>query len=149
MPVSVLSRLVAAGITAAALATASASPAWAEGPQNKAHAQGKTAAGSAAAPDLNADGTVPNAITKAGVKTRVALVWNCAVPDQVPVVWARADHGSVIILEDKGPQCGRPSMTLAGVFYTSQPGFKGTDKVYVMGFLLDGKIDQTYTVLVK
>ncbi len=164
MPVSVLSRLVArlvrdvaagttivvaAGITAVAFATASASPAWAGGPQDVAHGHGKTAAGPAAAPDLNPDGTVPDAVTKTGVRTRVVLVWNCAMPDQIPVVFARADHGTISIDEVKGSQCGHPSMTLAGVFYTSEPGFKGTDKVYVLGFLLEGKIDQTVTVLVK
>ncbi|MGA8319697.1 MAG: hypothetical protein WB774_02465 [Xanthobacteraceae bacterium] len=40
-------------------------------------------------------------------------------------------------------------MTLATIFYTPAPGFKGSDKIYVIGLNLDATINQTYTVLVK
>jgi hypothetical protein len=40
-------------------------------------------------------------------------------------------------------------MALAEIFYTSEPGFRGDDKVYLLGWLLRGDIDQTYTILVK
>ena len=128
------------------LAAAAASPAWAAGPQNK---TGKAAAAATAAPDRNADGSVPNAIVKAGERARVGLFWDCTLPDASPVIWARADHGTASTVGGAGPQCGRPSVRMTAIFYTSAPGFTGTDKVYVIGYNLAGKIDQTFTVLVK
>jgi hypothetical protein len=59
------------------------------------------------------------------------------------------EHGSVSIGTGNGPSCGRPSMSLTNIFYTSNPGFKGTDKLYILGFLTHGDIDQTFTILVK
>lgn len=135
---------LAAGILTLSLATAVASAAWAA-PQNK--AQGKTAA--TATSDLNADGTVPNVITKAGAQTRVAVAFDCDQPDRAPILWARADHGTINVTEATGPRCGRPSMSLTLVLYTSEPGFRGTDKVYMLGYILNGNLDATYTVLVK
>ena len=93
---------------------------------------------------------MPNAIAKAGTQTRVGMAFDCGTPDHAPIVWSRADHGTTSVIEGIGPQCGRPSMKLSGIFYTSEPGFKGTDKVYILGFLSNGKnIDDTLTVLVK
>jgi hypothetical protein len=92
---------------------------------------------------------MPDLVAQPGKPTRVGIVYNCAVPDEVPIVWARADNGSISIVVGKGPQCGRPSMTLAAIFYTPAPGFKGTDKIYVLGLNLDATLNQTYTVLVK
>jgi hypothetical protein len=138
-------RGAAAGIIAMALAAATASPAWAQGLQKPAAPQ-KTAA---AARDLNADGSVPDKVVKAGVRTSVATVCDCALPNMAPVVSARVEHGSVSIGTGNGPSCGRPSMSLTNIFYTSNPGFKGTDKLYILGFLTHGDIDQTFTILVK
>ena len=39
-----------------------------------------------------------------------------ALPNQAPVVSARADHGTVSVKPGKGPGCGRPSMSPAEVF---------------------------------
>ncbi len=136
---------VAAGMIAMALAAAAASPAWAAGPQKPAPPQKRAAA----APDLNADGSVPDRVVKAGAQTSVAIVWDCALPNLAPVVSARVEHGAVSIRTGNGPNCGRRSMSLTNIFYTSEPGFKGTDKLYVLGFLTNGDIDQTYTILVK
>jgi hypothetical protein len=165
MPVAILSRVadsqpvvrclasrlvqdqrLAAGILAVSLATAVASAAWAA-PQNK--AQGKTVAAATATSDLNADGTVPDVITKAGAQTRVAVAFDCDQPDRAPILFARADHGTINVTEATGPRCGRPSMSLSLVLYTSEPGFKGTDKVYMLGYILNGNLNATYTVLVK
>jgi hypothetical protein len=131
------------------LAAAAAPPAFAQGPIIPGQNPQAKAAAEAKAPDLNADGTVPTAIAKAGVRTHVGSAWDCALPDRAPTVWARADHGTIIILAGTGPQCGRPSVKQAGIFYTSEPGFKGTDKIYVLGFLASGNINNIYTVLVK
>ena len=90
-----------------------------------------------------------NATVKAGVRSRIVSAFSCDVPDALPPVFARADHGRVEISRGKGPQCGRESMALAEIFYTSEPGFKGIDKVYLVGWLLRGNLDQTYTILVK
>ena len=90
-----------------------------------------------------------NATVKAGVRSRIGSAFSCDVPDQLPPVFGRADHGTVEISRGKGPQCGRESMALAEIFYTSEPGFKGIDKVYLLGWLLRGNIDQSYTILVK
>ena len=138
-------RCVAAGIMAMALAAAAASPALAEGSQQPAHRDKKAAA----APDLNADGSAPNSIAKAGAETRVAMVQDCALPNLAPVVSARADHGTISVKQGTGPSCGRPAVSQAQIFYTSEPGFKGTDKLHILGVLLHGDIDQTYTILVK
>ena len=135
----VRARGAAAGILATALAAAAVSPGWAKDPQKNA----------VAALDLNADGSVPDRVVKAGAQTSVAVVWDCALPNLAPVVSARVEHGSVSIRTGNGPRCGRPSMSLTSIFYTSNTGFKGTDKLYILGFLSQGDIDKTYTILVK
>ncbi len=138
-------RCVVAGIIAVALAAGALSPASAEGSQQPAQPHNKAAA----APDLNADGSVPDSVAKAGAQTRVATVRSCVLPDQAPVVFARADHGAVSVKQETGPGCGRASTSLANVFYTSELGFKGTDKLYLMGFVNFGNTNQTLTILVK
>ena len=135
----------AASIMVIALAALAVSPAWA---QDKAiPPQGKS--DTTAAPKTNAGPSKANATVKTGVRSRVGSAWSCDVPDALPPIWGRAEHGTVEISRGKGPQCGRNSMTLAEIFYTSEPGFKGIDKVYLMGWLLRGNIDQTSTILVK
>ena len=139
-------RGVAAGIVAIALAAAAASPACAAGPQQEAaHPQKKAAA----APDLNADGSVPDKVVKAGAETLVATVHDCDLPSQAPVVWARVEHGTTSVKQGTGPSCGRPSMSLSEIFYTSEPGFKGTDNLHMLGFVSNGGIDVSLTILVK
>ena len=146
----VRNRRLAAAIMALALAAAAAPPVWAAGPQNKAPPHGTDAAVSTEPSELNPDGSVPDAVVKAGVETRAFRAWDCDQPNRAPVVWARADHGTISVKPvTSGPKCGRASMTVAGIFYTSEPGFKGTDKVYLLGFVTKGKIDETYTILVK
>jgi hypothetical protein len=65
------------------------------------------------------------------------------------VIFARADHGAVSVTPGTGPSCGRPSVSQTVIFYTSDPGFRGTDKLYLLGFLNFKNIDQTFTILVK
>ena len=168
LPVSLLSRLAAFGpvgrccpasrfvrtrrvveVMGIVLTAAALSPAWAAGPQSQTQPQGTAAAAPPAAPAPNAGGSGPNAIVKAGEKTRVGLFWDCTLPGVSPVIWARADHGTATAVGGAGPQCGRPSMRMTGIFYTSEPGFKGTDTVHVLGFNITGKIEQSFTVLVK
>lgn len=160
MPVSVLSRglglqravglvqnrPLVAGLMAMALAVFVVSSAEAGPP---AAPQGQTATAPTAATDPSIPGPMPDLVAQTGKPTQVGIAYNCAVPDQLPIVWARADNGSISIVVGKGPQCGRPSMTLATIFYTPAPGFKGSDKIYVIGLNLDATINQTYTVLVK
>jgi hypothetical protein len=145
----VRSRRLAAAIMALALAAAAAPPTRAAGPQNKAPPH--QTAESTAPSELNPDGSLPDAVVKAGVETRAFTAWDCDQPNLAPVVWARADHGTIRIkpITFSGPKCGRLSMTVAGFFYTPEPGFKGLDKVYVMGFLTNGRIDETIKILVK
>ena len=138
-------RGAAAGILAIALAAAAAAPGWAEGAKKNAQPQQDAAA----ALDLNADGSVPDKIVNAGAQTTVAAVWDCDLPNLAPVVSARVEHGSVRIGTGNGPRCGRPSMSLTSIFYTSAPGFKGTDTLHILAFLSRGDIDQTFTILVK
>ncbi len=133
-------RHIAEKIIVIAVAAAVVSPAWAAGPQSQKQPQGKAAAAAT---------TVPGAIVKAGERTRVGLFWDCALPDASPVIWARADHGTASAVGGTGPQCDRPSVRMTAIFYTSEPGFKGTDKVYVLGYNISGKIEQSFTVLVK
>lgn len=130
--------LAAAGLTAALLAA----PADAG---DAAHTHKK----SSAAPELNADGSVPDKIVQAGKPTAVAEVWDCDLPNYAPVVSARVEHGSVAVSTGNGPNCGHPLMSLTKILYTSAPGFKGTDRLHVLGFLTHGHIDETFTILVK
>ena len=71
------------------------------------------------------------------------------LPNQPPVVSGRADHGTVSVKQEKGPGCGHPSVSLTEVFYISEPGFKGTDNLHVLGFTINSNIDRTLTILVK
>jgi len=145
---------VAAAIMALTLGAVGPAPAQAAGAQNEARPPG-TATPVSTEPtkptDFNADGSMPDAIVKAGVETRALRAWDCDQPNNAPVVWARADHGTISIKPiTSGPRCGRLSMSMAGIFYTSEPGFKGTDTVHILGFLSNGsRIDQTATLLVK
>jgi hypothetical protein len=144
-------RRLAAAIMALALAAAATPPVWAAAPQNNPPPHGTATAVSTGPSELNPDGSVPDAVVKAGVETRAFRAWDCDQPNHAPVVWARADHGTISIkpITFSGPKCGRLSMTVAGIFYTSEPGFKGTDKIYVLGYLTNGRLDETLTILVK
>jgi hypothetical protein len=137
-------RGAAVGIIAIALA-AGASPGSAAGHQKPAQSQ----EGPAPAPDLNADGSVPDKVVKAGIQTSAAIVRDCALPNYAPVVSARVEHGTIRIRTGAGPSCGLASMSLTNVLYTLDPGFKGTDKLTILAFLTSGDLTQTYTILVK
>jgi hypothetical protein len=102
-----------------------------------------------AALDLNADGSTPDRVVKSGTRTSVATVWDCALPNMAPVVSARVEHGTVAVVKGEGPNCGRPQMSLTMILYRPTPGFRGTDTLTVLGFLTQGDIDQTFTILVK
>ena len=144
---SLLSRIAAVGIMTAVVAAAP--QVQAQAPPDSEHAHKKAAVKKVAAPALNADGTVPDAVAKAGVESQVAHAYDCAQPTHAPVLWARADHGAITIKPVTMAGCSHPSMTQAGVFYKSEPGFKGTDKLYMLGFITSGKLDYTYTILVR
>jgi hypothetical protein len=133
--------LAAAGVIAALLAA----PAGAGATGDAAHAHKKPSA----AAELNADGSLPDKIVEAGRQTAVADVWDCDLPNYAPVVSARVEHGSVAISTGNGPNCGHPLMSLTKILYTSAPGFKGTDRLHVLGFLTHGHIDETFSILVK
>ncbi|MBV8472920.1 MAG: hypothetical protein JO107_08780 [Hyphomicrobiales bacterium] len=102
-----------------------------------------------ATPDLNANGTTPDRIVKAGQETNVAIVWDCAWPNYAPVVSARVKHGTVAIVTGNGPNCGHPLMSQTRIVYRSVPGFHGTDTLTVLAFLTSGDMTQTFTILVK
>jgi hypothetical protein len=121
---------------AIALAAAN-SPCWAEGPQ-KSHPK--------PSPD-NANGAAK--VVKSGVQTSVAKISDCAQPKLAPEANAIVEHGTVSIKSAEGPACGEPSVSMTEVFYTSEKGYKGTDKVHLLGYSISGNIDQTFTVLVK
>jgi len=91
----------------------------------------------------------PDSVVKAGVETRVGSAWDCDMKNIAPIVWARADHGTVVIRNIIGPACGEQSVRQAGLFYKSDPGFKGQDKVYIGGFLVKQRIDTTVLVQVN
>ncbi len=142
-----------------AISAAAAPPAGAAGPQNQPPPHATAAAVSTEHPgypvstaptELTPDGTLPEAVVKAGVETRALRAWDCDMPNRAPVVWARADHGTISVKPvTSGPMCGRLSMTVAGIFYTSEPGFKGADTIYLLGFKTQGKIEVSFTILVK
>jgi hypothetical protein len=121
---------------AIALAAAN-SPCWAEGPQ-KSHPKPSAD---------NANGAAK--VVKSGVQTSVAKISDCAQPKLAPEANAIVEHGTVSIKSAEGPGCGEPSVSMTEVFYTSEKGYKGTDKVHLLGYSISGNIDQTFTVLVK
>jgi hypothetical protein len=84
-----------------------------------------------------------------GVESRVGFVYDCGMKTHAPAVWGRADNGTVTIREIDGPACNEKSMKLAGIFYKSNPGFVGDDKVYMIGYLTDGGIDTVIHVEVS
>jgi hypothetical protein len=90
-----------------------------------------------------------DATAKSGVQTRVGMAWDCIQPHQAPHVFASAANGSIVIKKGKGPSCGLPSMDVTHIYYTSRPGFKGPDKVYVMSLQTGGQLARLMTVLVK
>ena len=134
---SVRTRVLGAAAMAIALAAAY-SPCWAEAPQKSHHKP---------APDLNTNGAAQ--VVKSGVETSVAKISDCTVPNLAPQANAIVEHGTVSIKPAEGPGCGQPSVSQTEVFYTSEKGYKGTDKVHLLGYSLSGNIDQTITVLVK
>ena len=133
---SVRTRVLGAAAMALALAAAN-SPCWAEGPQ-KSHPKPSSD---------NANGAAK--VVKSGVQTSVAKIPDCAVPNLAPAANATVEHGTVSVKPWEGPGCGRPSVSQTEVFYTSEKGFKGTDKLHLLGYSISDNIDQTFTVLVK
>lgn len=133
------------GVVAVILAIAAtlASPAWADNSRLPANSHAKSAAA-----DLNSGAGASDSVAKAGVETRVATVRDCVLK-QAPVIFARADHGTVVVKQQTGPGCNLPSMIETDVFYTSDKDFKGSDKLYILGFLHFDNLNQTYTILVK
>ncbi len=91
----------------------------------------------------------PDFTVRPGIESRVGFAYDCDMKTRAPAVWARADHGSVVIRETDGPACQEKSMKLAGIFYKSDPGFVGEDTVYVIGYLTTGDIDSTVHVQVS
>lgn len=144
---SLLSRIAAVGIMT--VVVAAAPQVQAQAPPSSEHAHKKSAVRKVTAPVLNADGSVPDAVTEAGVESQVAHAYDCAQPNHAPVLWARADHGTTTVKTVTTSGCGRASISQAGVFYKSEPGFKGTDKLYMLGYITNGKLDYTYTILVR
>ena len=69
-----------------------------------------------------------------GVELRIAQVFDCELKDRMPVISARADHGAVVVRESTGAACGQKNFRGAGVFYKSEDGFSGEDKIYILGF---------------
>ncbi|MGO9770938.1 MAG: hypothetical protein ACLPSW_15575 [Roseiarcus sp.] len=91
----------------------------------------------------------PDSLAKAGVETRVGVVWDCNLKNKAPVIWVHAEHGVVVVREILGPACGEQNVRQAGVFYKSEPGFRGEDKVYIAGFLATGRLDSILRVQVN
>lgn len=84
-----------------------------------------------------------------GIESKVGAAYDCYMKTHAPAIWARADHGTVVIREIDGPGCNEKSMKLAGIFYKSDPGFVGEDKIYVIGYSTEGSIDSTFSVEVS
>ena len=108
-------RYFAASMMALAFAIVTTSPEWAQDKANPPSGKSYTAS-----PDPSASKQKVNATVKTAVRSRIGSAWSCDVPDQLPPLFGRADHGRVEISRGKGPQCDRESMALAEIFYTSE-----------------------------
>jgi hypothetical protein len=91
----------------------------------------------------------PDAVAETGVETKIGSVFDCNMKDRIPVVSARADHGAVVIREMAGPRCGEENVRLAGIFYTSRPGFRGKEFVHVSASIAKKQAKQILRVRVK
>lgn len=137
-------RIATLVIAASVLALGAASNAWSAPAATKGAPARKTMAKAA-----NVSRKLPDSLAKPGVSSLVARAWDCDLPTRAPVVWARADHGTIQIKTIRAPGCGRTSMIQAGMFYTSEHGFSGLDKLHILGFSLSHNIDQSLTIEVK
>lgn len=107
-------------------------------------------AGSAGLPKIELAGPPkPDSFAKSGAEARIGAAWDCNMPEISPWIWVRADHGTVRVAKGVGPACDRKDVHLTGIFYTSEPGFKGEDTVYVLGFVDQGQLDSVLHVQVK
>jgi hypothetical protein len=92
----------------------------------------------------------PDSVATTGVESRVAQVFDCKLKDRMPVVSARADHGAVVVRESTGAGCGQQNVRGAGIFYKSEDGFSGEDKIYILGFTTEKeRIDTIFRVQVN
>jgi len=133
------------GLTAAAFVTSSTG--FAQPPQSN---QADTRYARPATPSpTNPGGVLPDAYAKPGVQTRVGLAWDCASPNIAPPIAASAMNGTVVVKRGMAPSCGRQSMHVNLIYYTSKPGFKGTDKLMILGAVTSGTIQQVMTIIVK
>lgn len=81
-----------------------------------------------------------------GVEQRVGASWNCVRPDGAPFITMLEfpAHGTVEIRDvPNGSPCDGP---MRGVFYTSQPGYKGPDRV---GYRIGAGLSFTKDIVVK
>jgi hypothetical protein len=84
-----------------------------------------------------------------GIQSRVGYVYDCDSKTHAPPIFARADHGSVVVREVDDSACNDKSMKVAGIFYKSDRGFVGEDTVYIIGYSTEESIDSTLHVQVS
>jgi hypothetical protein len=91
----------------------------------------------------------PDAFARTGVESKVGIAWDCNMKNKAPIISVRADHGTVVVREILGPACAEQNVRQAGIFYKSEPSFKGEDKVYINGFLATGRLNSILRVQVN
>lgn len=86
-----------------------------------------------------------------GVESCVGGGWNCSIPQNVPNVVIRESpsHGTLAVKDlPSGAPCNNGPMK--GVFYTSQPGYKGPDRVgYQLNYIGRGVQSFARNIVVK
>jgi hypothetical protein len=91
----------------------------------------------------------PDSIVKSAVETRVGAAWDCDMKNKSPLISVSASHGTITVRDIIAPACGEHNVREAGIFYKSEPGFKGEDVVWVTGFSVKGSINFSLRVQVN
>jgi hypothetical protein len=91
----------------------------------------------------------PDSVAKSAVETRIGAAWDCDMKNKSPLISVSANHGTIAIRDIIAPACGEHSVRQAGIFYKSEPSFKGEDMVWVTGFSVKGSINFSLRVQVN
>jgi hypothetical protein len=91
----------------------------------------------------------PDSVAKSAIETRIGSAWDCDMKNKSPLISVSANHGTIVVRDIIGPACGEHSIRQAGIFYKSEPDFKGVDVVWVTGFSVKGSINFSLKVQVN
>jgi hypothetical protein len=84
-----------------------------------------------------------SAQAKSGEPTRIRVFFDCRLHAPFWLNGAFVEHGSIVFKEATLRACGNANEPVRELWYTSNPGFKGVDKVVLPAGQGTGTIDVT------